>query len=87
MSFSWVVGGDFSVTLNEKENWGGLSVTHHETLDFAQCISSCNMIEIKFTGSLYTWWNRRIEGESIFKRLDRVLRNSCKLSHLVMYTI
>ncbi|KAG5631512.1 hypothetical protein H5410_003229 [Solanum commersonii] len=82
MSFSWVVGGDFSVTLNETENWGGLLVTHHETPNFTQCISSCNMTEIKFTGILYTWWNRRIEGESIFKRLDRVLRNSCKLSHL-----
>lgn len=30
---------------------------------------------LKTTGSRYTWWNGRTEGECIFKRLDRVLGN------------
>ncbi|XP_015078425.1 uncharacterized protein LOC107022284 [Solanum pennellii] len=75
VSIPWIVGGDCNVILHETEKLGGLSVTHHETKDFAQCISSCNLSEIKFAGSLYTWWNGRIERESVFKRLDRVLGN------------
>lgn len=42
-------------------------------------------------GSMLTWWNRRIERERIFKRLDRVFGNqefinllpSSKVHHLV----
>lgn len=46
-----------------------------ETIDFSQCISSCALNELNFTGSSYTWWNGRIEAECIFKRVDRVFRN------------
>lgn len=50
-------------------------MTQMETTDFAQCISSCDLTEFPFTGSLYTWWNGRTAGDSVFKRLDRVFGN------------
>lgn len=56
-------------------NWGGLPVSHMETVDFAQCINNCALSELSFSGSLYTWWNGRTEIDSIFKRLDRVFGN------------
>ncbi|KAG5632048.1 hypothetical protein H5410_003765 [Solanum commersonii] len=49
----------------------GLPVTQYETIDFAHCINSCSLNELKFIGSKYTWWNGRIEEDCIFKRLDR----------------
>ncbi|WMV47208.1 hypothetical protein MTR67_040593, partial [Solanum verrucosum] len=52
-----------------------LPVTQLETIDFSQCISSCALNELNFTGSSYTWWNRRIEVECIFKRLYKVFGN------------
>uniref|UniRef100_A0A0V0ICB6 Putative ovule protein n=1 Tax=Solanum chacoense TaxID=4108 RepID=A0A0V0ICB6_SOLCH len=71
-SAQWLVGGDFNVILDESEKLGGLPVTQQEVEDFAQCINNCALTEIQFTGSLYTWWNGRIEEGCIFKRLDRV---------------
>lgn len=76
----WMVGGDFNVILNEDEKLGGLDLEQSEAMDFAQCINSCALLEVKFTGSKFTWWNGRINQECIFKRLDRVLVNSEFLS-------
>ncbi|XP_015158226.1 uncharacterized protein [Solanum tuberosum] len=72
----WMVGGDFNVIINEEEKLGGLEFTQQEATDFALCISSCGLTEVKFSGSKYTWWNGRIEEACIFKRLDRILVNA-----------
>ncbi|KAG5599687.1 hypothetical protein H5410_031057 [Solanum commersonii] len=40
---------------------GGLPVTQVETQDFTQCINACALNELKFRGSIFTWWNGRIE--------------------------
>ncbi|XP_049386883.1 uncharacterized protein LOC125851138, partial [Solanum stenotomum] len=71
----WMIGGDFNVCLNEEEKLGGLAFTQQEAMDFAQCISSCALLEVPFTGTRYTWWNGRIEDDYILKRLDKILVN------------
>ncbi|KAH0679259.1 hypothetical protein KY284_020344 [Solanum tuberosum] len=75
VSLSWLVGGDFNVIRNAEEKEGGLHFTQLEAVDFNQCLNNCALSELKFSGSKYTWWNGRIEGACIFKRLDRVLCN------------
>ncbi|XP_059288627.1 uncharacterized protein LOC132041979, partial [Lycium ferocissimum] len=87
----WIVGGAFNVTLSEEEKLGGLPVHHQETIDFAQFINNCGLVELQFSGSRFTWWNGRIEDDCILKRLDRVLGNqefiqllpSSEVSHLI----
>lgn len=71
----WIIGGDCNVILTEEEKQGGSSFTNAESVEFTNCIAKCALLELKFTGSTYTWWNGRIEEECIFKRLDRVLVN------------
>ncbi|XP_059310607.1 uncharacterized protein LOC132061950 [Lycium ferocissimum] len=71
----WLVGGDFNVILSEEEKLGGLPVTLNECEDFAFCINSCDLFDMGFKGSPYTWWNGRTTGDCIFKRLDRVVVN------------
>ncbi|KAK4706969.1 hypothetical protein R3W88_033479 [Solanum pinnatisectum] len=63
----WVIGGDFNVIKNGSEKLGGLHVIQQEVVDFVQCINNCALTEIQFSGSVYTWWNGRIEEECIFK--------------------
>ncbi|XP_060177818.1 uncharacterized protein LOC132607752 [Lycium barbarum] len=75
MAFPWLIGGDFNVILNEKEKIGGLPVSPQEYEDFAFCMNSCELHEIPFKGSTFTWWNGRADNECIFKRLDRMLHN------------
>lgn len=54
---------------------GGLAFTQQEAMDFAQCINSCALLEVPFTGTRYTWWNGRIKDDCILKKLDRILVN------------
>ncbi|XP_015169505.1 uncharacterized protein [Solanum tuberosum] len=72
----WLVGGNFNTIMDEAEKLGGLLVTQTEIVDFVQCTNACALNEIKFKGSSYTWWNGRIEEESIFKSIDRVFGNN-----------
>lgn len=75
MAMPWLIGGDFSVILHEEEKIGGLPVYPQEYEDFAFCVNSCELFDIKFKGSPFTRWNGRAAEDCIFKRLDRVLMN------------
>lgn len=72
----WIVGGDFNVILNEEEKMGSLEFEQYEVMDFAMCINSCTLMEVRYTGSNFTWRNGRVDEAYIFKRLDRVLVNN-----------
>ncbi|KAK4729999.1 hypothetical protein R3W88_022987 [Solanum pinnatisectum] len=69
----WMVGGNFNVILGEDEKIRGLPVYIQKYEDFAFCINFCALFAINFSGSPFTWWNGRSDGECIFKRLDRVI--------------
>ncbi|XP_015159297.1 uncharacterized protein [Solanum tuberosum] len=75
MSLPWVVGGNFNVITDEEEKYGGLPVQYNETEDFVHCINTCQLVDLGFKGSIYTWWNGRSDTTCIFKRLDRCLGN------------
>ncbi|XP_059306395.1 uncharacterized protein LOC132057811 [Lycium ferocissimum] len=49
--------------------------------DFAFRINSCDLEEVKFKGSPFTWWNGRADEACIFERLDRMLVNSLLLDN------
>lgn len=68
------MGGDFNVILNEEENWMVLTLPNRKLLILHNVLKIA-LSELKFTGSKYTWWNRRINNACVFKRLDRVLAN------------
>ncbi|XP_060181187.1 uncharacterized protein LOC132610801 [Lycium barbarum] len=66
MTFPWLIGGDFNVIMNEEEKIGGLPVYPNEYEDFAFCMNSCELNEVEFRGSPFTWWNARA-GSTISK--------------------
>ncbi|XP_060216639.1 uncharacterized protein LOC132644099 [Lycium barbarum] len=76
MDLPWLVGGDFNVIMSKDEKIGGLPVFPNEYEDFAFCINSCELFDINYKGSLFTWWNGKAGSECIFKRLDRMIANS-----------
>ncbi|XP_060183090.1 uncharacterized protein LOC132613048 [Lycium barbarum] len=63
MTLSWLVGGDFNVIVEEEEKYGGLPVTLNEVEDFRNCIQSCNLSDLGYKGSIFTWWNGRAADE------------------------
>lgn len=46
-----------------------------EVNDFRHYINTCNLTDLGFKGSIFTWWNGRAEDDCIFKILDRCLAN------------
>lgn len=52
---SWLAGGDFNVILSDEEKIGGLHVLPQEYENVAFCINSCELYDITFTGSPFTW--------------------------------
>lgn len=75
MTIPWLVGGDFNVIWDEEEKFGGLPVHLNEIDDFRHCINTCNLSDLGFKGSIFTWWIGRAEEDCIFKRLDRCVAN------------
>ncbi|XP_075111897.1 uncharacterized protein LOC142182015 [Nicotiana tabacum] len=75
MVLPWLVGGDFNMIWDEEEKFGGLPVHINEIDDFRHCITTCNLFDLGFKGSIFTWWNGRAEEDCIIKRLDRCLGN------------
>nr|XP_016475204.1 PREDICTED: uncharacterized protein LOC107796895 [Nicotiana tabacum] len=71
----WLVGGDFNMIWDEEEKFGRLPVFLIEVDDFRHCINTCNLTDLGFKRSIFTWWNGRSEDDCIFKRLDRCLGN------------
>ncbi|XP_060202553.1 uncharacterized protein LOC132630976 [Lycium barbarum] len=61
MKVPWLVGRDFNVNMNKDEKIGGLPVYPYEYEDFAFCVNSCELFEVPFKESLFTWWNGRAE--------------------------
>ncbi|XP_075107149.1 uncharacterized protein LOC142180120 [Nicotiana tabacum] len=75
MSVPWLVGGDFNVKVDEEETFRGLLVSLNVVKDFRHSIDTCNLVDLGFKGSIFTWWNGRSDDACIFKRLDRCLAN------------
>ncbi|XP_019238868.1 PREDICTED: uncharacterized protein LOC109220945 [Nicotiana attenuata] len=76
MTLPWLVGGDFNVIWDEEDKFGGLPVHINEIDVFRHCVNTCNLFDLGFKGSIYTWWNGRAKEDCIFKRLDSCLGNT-----------
>ncbi|KAL0415785.1 UNVERIFIED_CONTAM: hypothetical protein Slati_3410400, partial [Sesamum latifolium] len=67
----WLVAGDFNEILYQKEKIG----SHHRPLwrlnNFRKCLETCNLANLGYEGSQFTWCNHREEPHTIRARLDR----------------
>ncbi|KAL2465834.1 RNase H domain-containing protein [Abeliophyllum distichum] len=63
----WLVGGDFNVIAHDGERTG-VSTRDRGKTDFCDMMMECGLTDAGFSGSPYTWHNKRV-----WKRLDRVL--------------
>ena len=56
-SFSWVMAGDFNEVLMGEDKYRGRAVNICRALRFQDCLDSCRMIDIGFSGTCFTWSN------------------------------
>ncbi|XP_062075575.1 uncharacterized protein LOC133779657 [Humulus lupulus] len=70
----WLALGDFNDILNKEERIG-VKVKYNKSVAFRQCIERCNLEDVKFTGSFYTWNNKQQGNDRIYSKVDRVMEN------------
>ncbi|XP_075079855.1 uncharacterized protein LOC142165134 [Nicotiana tabacum] len=88
MESPWLVRGDFNVILSEEEKYGGLPVYVREVEDFAHCVDTCELYDLGFKGSLYTWWNGRSDIDCILFFLNQQFLDlfpALEVEHLIKY--
>ncbi|XP_074310444.1 uncharacterized protein LOC141646456 [Silene latifolia] len=80
----WLWVGDFNTVLSPIERLGG-NTTDAEMEHFQECVSLCEMEDIKATGALFTWSNKQAPTDRVYSRLDRAMGNPEWMSHYGEY--
>ena len=72
----WIIVRDFNEVLVDNDKFGGKAVNANRSLLFKDCLDSCNMVDLGFSGPRFTWSNRRRVRSLIQERLDRFFANT-----------
>lgn len=75
-SMPWVIAGDFNEVLIGEDKSGGRPISLGKDLLFQECLDTCKMIDIGFSGPRYTWSNHRPLAHLVQERIDRVFVNA-----------
>lgn len=54
----WLVVGDFNAMLYSTDRVNGSEVSEYETRDFAECLDSCQLFELRNVGCSHSWTNK-----------------------------
>lgn len=71
---TWPVGRDFNSLLHIDDRIGGDNVSYNDLEDFRDCITTCSLRDLRYTGPKFTWSNKQGPNR-IFSRFDRILIN------------
>lgn len=83
----WMVMGDFNCIIEPSERIGGNSHIMEKSLPLIECMTNCELNDLGYIGSTYTWCNLRTPSERICQRLDRALANQEWLSKFPNTTV
>ncbi|KAF9622365.1 hypothetical protein IFM89_031168, partial [Coptis chinensis] len=73
---AWLCAGDFNDILYREEKRGGRPVYQWQCQPFADMIQNCELMDLEFVGSTFTWTNNQCFRTRVSKRLDRALCSS-----------
>ncbi|KAL0012862.1 hypothetical protein SO802_007970 [Lithocarpus litseifolius] len=71
----WAIMGDFNEVISEEEKSGGNPVVPRRVNAILDCMDTCQMMDLGFSGPKFTWSNKRELGNLIQCRLDRCWAN------------
>lgn len=72
----WCIASDFNSILEQKEKLGGRPFTSGSICRFRRIVDELELIDLGFSGNLFTWNNWRVGQANIQERLDRGLASS-----------
>jgi hypothetical protein len=72
----WLLFWDFNLVLTNEEKMGGNTLEPNITCSFRNTLSHCDLNDLGYTGSIFTWNNKHQGTQLIKSRLDRFLASS-----------
>lgn len=76
----WCLMGDFNVFLHDSETNGSMPRRLAPVNEFRDCISNLGLADLRFTGTVFTWWDGNRSSPAL-RKLDRVLVNDSWLQN------
>ncbi|GAV68832.1 Exo_endo_phos domain-containing protein, partial [Cephalotus follicularis] len=71
----WVILGDFNVSRFPREHSGDRPLFSKAMEEFDQCIRKREVEDLRKTGHLFSWSNKRTGAEVVAKKIDRAMGN------------
>ena len=71
----WALMGDFNEVLIDEEKSGGNHISQRRVRAIQDCMDTCHMLDLGFSGPKFTWTNKRGIADLIQCRLDRCWAN------------
>lgn len=75
MDGPWLLCGDFNEIISNDEKRGGKRRSKHQLEQFRSVMDYCHLKDLSFSGSPFTWCNRRDNHHTISEKLDSFLAN------------
>ncbi|KAL0327022.1 UNVERIFIED_CONTAM: hypothetical protein Sangu_1780200 [Sesamum angustifolium] len=72
---AWLCAGDFNEILDQSEKLGGLARPMWQIRKFREALEQCELVDLGFAGTPFTWCNRHSEPNTVYERLDRACAN------------
>lgn len=73
---NWLLFGDFNIVLNQSDKFGGNPIDSKLSNSFQEALSNCDMNDLGYKGSEYTWANNHHKDSYVSQRLDRFFANT-----------
>ncbi|KAL2922482.1 LINE-1 reverse transcriptase-like protein [Bienertia sinuspersici] len=70
----WLLMGDFNCVIDMEERIGN-TVRQREIESMRNCIATCNIQDIPYSGHFYTWSNKQMADDRVWSKLDRIMAN------------
>lgn len=67
--------GDFNEVLHSEDKFGGRNINLNRAIKFKECLDSCSLLDLGFSGPKFTLSNLREVLDIIFERIDRCFTN------------
>lgn len=71
----WLCVGDFNEVLDQSEKEGALLRREYQMPGFRTALEKCHLCDLCYSGSRFTWSNRRTDGTFTKEQLDRAVAN------------